>query len=181
MNRRWVRGLGVGVVLALLFLSCGDSNTGPTDNGGPPPPPPPPPVQPASITLDADNAIAFVSDEGNVFVFDLTIIETGGGGANINFIALDVVRPTGEFVERSEIGAGEIIRVTGSNRIEANETRVLEDVAFLFRSAFKGGPTMVVTVGFTDDTGRDFESVISFVFTGPAPLKRYDGDVWNRG
>jgi hypothetical protein len=129
--------------------------------------------------MSAANAIAFVSDEGNVFVFDLTVSETGGGGANMNFIRLDVVRPTGDLVERAEIGSGVIINVTGSNRIEVNQTRVLEQVAFLFRSAFKGGPTMVVTVGFTDDTGRTFESIIRFVYQG-ASLNSYDGVVWNR-
>jgi hypothetical protein len=120
----------------------------------------------AQITLAASNAIAYVSNAGNVFAFDLRITETGGGGANINFIRLEVYRPNGEFVERQEHGAGVIANVTGSNRIEANQSRLLEQVAFIFRAAFKGGPTMVVTVGFTDDTGRTFEKVIRFIYQG---------------
>ena len=96
----------------------------------------------------------------------MRITETGGGGANINFIRLEVYRPDGTFVERREHGADVIIRVTGSNRIEANSSRLLEKVDFVFRSAFKTGPEMVVTVGFGDDTGRVFEESIRFVFRG---------------
>jgi len=155
------------LVLVAIVGCGGDSSTSPT----PTPttvstPPPPPPPSPASITLEASDAVAFVGNMGNVFVFDLRITETGGGGAHINFIRLEVFRPSGEFKERQEIGAQVIISVTGSNRIEANSTRLLEQVAFIFRTAFKGGPLMVVTVGLTDDTGRDFEEVISFVFRG---------------
>jgi hypothetical protein len=120
----------------------------------------------AQMTLAASNAIAYVSNQGNVFAFDLRITEIGGGGANINFIRLEVYRPDGVFVERQEHGAGVITNVTGSNRVEANQSRLLEQVAFIFRAAFKGGPTMVVTVGFTDDTGRTFEEVITFVYQG---------------
>jgi hypothetical protein len=120
----------------------------------------------AEITLDASNAVAYTSNQGNVFAFDLRITETGGGGANINFIRLEVYRSDGEFVERKEHGAGVIQNVTGSNRIEANESRLLEQVAFVFRAAFKKGPIMDVTVGFTDDTGRTFTESIRFVYEG---------------
>lgn len=120
----------------------------------------------AQITLDASDATAYVGNQGNVFQFDLRITETAGGGANINFIRLEVYRRDGTFVERQEYGAAVIINVTGSNRIEANESRLLDNVAFVFRATFKQGPIMVVTVGFTDDTGRTFEESQSFVYTG---------------
>jgi hypothetical protein len=120
---------------------------------------------PPQIALEASNAFAYVGDQGNIFVFDLRITETGGG-ANINFLRLEVYRSNGEFVERQEHGAGVIQNVTGSNRIEANESRLLEQVAFVFRAAFKKGPTMVVAVGFTDDTGRTFQEVQTFVCRG---------------
>ena len=145
-----------------MFGGCGDD--------GPPPPPlsptmpaPPPAPSKADIDLEVLNFGTFENDGGDFFQIEFRLTERAGVGANINFARLEVFRATGEFVERNEIGAGQIIRGVDDNRLEGNtsETAV---AWFLFRAAVKKGRTLRYTMGFTDDGGHDHELVEEFVF-----------------
>ncbi|HSF17498.1 MAG TPA: hypothetical protein VLK65_18285 [Vicinamibacteria bacterium] len=153
----------VTLVFALLalFSGCGDgTSTTPTP---PPPPPPPPTPSMANIEVEINNPQAFASGMGNLFTFDLTMRETAGLGANINFARLAVFRATGELEEIQEIGADQIIQGAGDNRLEGSTTETV-GVTFFFRATIKVGRQMELTVGFTDDKGNDIDVVQRFVF-----------------
>ena len=163
-------GVRVAAVLTLAivaaFLSaCGDDN-GPTSPGSvianPPPPPPPRPSR-ANLSVEVLSFGGVGSGQGNLFFVEFQMTESAGLGANINFFRLEVFRATGELEERREIGADEIVAVTGSNRLEANQSRT-ESVGFLFRATVKRGRTLHLTVGFTDDQGNNINIVEQFVF-----------------
>lgn len=53
--------------------------------------------------------VAPAADGGSNFSYTLTVTESAGVGARINFVRLDIFRATGEFEDRSEIGANVII------------------------------------------------------------------------
>ena len=77
----------------------------------------------------------------------LTIMETAGTGLAINFINVDFYLD-GQIVERQTIGADDIIRVWGTNRIEANSSL---DGTFTFDFNSDGGA--LINIGYTDDSG----------------------------
>ncbi len=153
----------------LLMLVIGWSGCSSSDGGSTtaPTPTPVPPVQtlPASADVDVEilGAGAGTSGQGNAVAFLFEITERGGLGCNINFIRVDVFRATGEFEERQEIGAGEIIRQTGTHRLEANETRELT-VLIGFRATVKSGRTLTVTIGMTDDRSNDQDWSETLIF-----------------
>jgi hypothetical protein len=118
---------------------------------------------PASISISIANPRAFVSGGGNAFQFDLTLTESAGTGANIDFARLELFRATGELEEVQEIGANDIIAGVGNNRLEGSTTETAT-VTFFFRATVKKGRTLRVTVGFTDDLGNRIEAVKSFIF-----------------
>lgn len=145
---------------ALATFGCGDSDSGtsptPTTSVGP---------SAANISGTVTNVGVLGTGSGNIVVFDLTLTESAGVGANINFIRLEVFRATGEFEERQEIGSGAITAQTGSNRLDASGTRVF-NVGFAFNATIKTGRVMRVTVGLTDDRGNNSDLAIDFVFSG---------------
>ena len=117
----------------------------------------------ADIDIEVLNFGAFLNNEGTLFQVEFRLTESAGVGAHINFARLEVFRATGEFVERKEIGAGQITRGVDDNRLEGNtsETAV---ATFLFRATVKKGRTLRYTMGFTDDGGHNHELVEAFVF-----------------
>ena len=145
-----------------LFGGCGDDRPPPPPLGPTMPAPPPAPSR-AVIDLDLLEFGVFLNDEGTFFQVEFRLTESAGVGANINFARLEVFRATGEFVERKEIGAEQIVRGVDDNRLEGNtsETAVAR---FLFRATVKKGRTLRYTMGFTDDGGNDHELVEDFVF-----------------
>ena len=147
------------VFLLALVAGCngnGGSSTSPTP--APPPPAPPQPME-ASIAVDVLGFGGIASGQGNLFGIGLRMTESAGVGVNINFIRLEVFRATGEFEERQEIGSGQIIVQTGSNRLEGNSTRTLDPVVFSFNATVKVGRVLRVTIGFTDDFGNNVNFV----------------------
>ena len=152
------------LTLALSLTGCGGDSGGSTTT--PTPTPTPAPALPTSADIDVEilGSGAATSGQGNAVIFILEIVESGGLGANINFIRVDVFRATGEFVERSEVGAGEITRQTGTNRLLANETRELT-VVMGFRATVKSGRTITLTVGMTDDQGNNHDFTTTFTFS----------------
>ena len=146
---------------SLVVAGCGDGNTGPD--------PTTTTVATTSIVSRADidveivSAGAFVSGQGNAFQVGVVLTESGGVGAHINFARLEVFRATGELEERQEIGANRIIQGVGDNRLEAN-TSEEATITFIFRATVKKGRQLRLTMGFTDDSGFDHESIDDFVF-----------------
>jgi hypothetical protein len=155
-------GLLIYFLLACLFVGCGDDGPA-TPTPTPTPAPTPSPPAAAKIKVDVVDAGVLASGQGNLLFMDLKMVESGGLGANINFIRVEIFKATGEFEERQEIGADDIIDETGSNRLEKNATRE-ESWVLLFRATIKSGRLLNVTVGFTDDAGNDIDEVTEFIF-----------------
>lgn len=120
-------------------------------------------MPPAEISIDISDAEAFSSGMGNLFRFNLTMTESAGTGANINFARLELLRATGEVEEVQEIGSDIIVAASGDNRLEGNTSETV-NVTFFFRATVKRGRQLRVTVGFTDDLGNDTEPSITFTF-----------------
>jgi hypothetical protein len=148
------------LMLAVVGCNGGDSSpTSPTTTTTSAPPGP----SAAIINLTVLEAGYVAGGQGNLVYFRFRLQESAGLGANINFIRVEIFRPTGEFIERQEGGAGEIINQTGTNRLEANETRE-ETVIFGFRATVKKGRLIRFTVGMTDDRGNNQDKWRDLVF-----------------
>ena len=145
-----------------LFAGCGDDGPPPSPLAPPMPAPPPAPSR-ADIDLELLDFGAFLDGEGTLFQVEFRLTENAGVGAHINFARLEVFRATGEFVERREIGAGQIIRGVDDNRLEGNTSEIAV-ARFRFGATVKKGRTLRYTMGFTDDGGHNHELVEGFVF-----------------
>jgi len=159
MNRN---AFAVLLIASLPLSGCGGGGTDPTPTTTTTSAPA---VSRADISVEVLGFAAVGSGQGNLFAIGLRMTERAGLGANINFIRLEVFRATGEFEERQEIGANDLIQQTGSNRLEARATRELNPVVFTFGATIKKGRTLQVTVGFTDDRGNRIDIVGRFVFS----------------
>jgi hypothetical protein len=149
--------------LVLAVVGCGgDSGTTPTPTTTTTSVPAGPSA--ANITLTIIGAGALGSGQGNLVQFQIRLQESAGLGANINFIRVDVYRATGQFEERQEIGSGQIVNQTGTNRLNANETRNMT-VTIGFNATIKSGRIIRFTVGMTDDRGNNQDKVQDFVFS----------------
>jgi hypothetical protein len=146
-------------ILAMIGCNGGDSVVTPTTTTTSVPPGP----DAAVIILTVLDAAYAAGGQGNLVGFQFRLQETAGLGANMDFIRVEIFRPTGEFIERQEGGAGEIINQLGSNRLEANQTRE-ETVVFGFRATVKKGRLIRFTVGMTDDKGNNQDKWRDFVF-----------------
>ena len=143
-----------------LFIGCGGD--GPTNSTNTTTTPVTTTV-PASAVIDVE-VLTFggiISGQGNLFQVGIRMTESGGVGAHINFARLEIFRVTGELEERREIGAGAIIAGLGDNRLEAN-TSETATLTFLFRATAKSGRRLLLTMGFTDDSGNDHETIDEF-------------------
>ncbi len=156
------------MTVALLFLclvvatGCGDGGTTTptptttTTTAGP---------TSAAYTLTVIDALIIQSQaSGNLFGVELRVQETAGVGGNMNFIRLDYLRATGDLEERAEIGASDIIRDLGTNRI-APSSSWQNVVIFFFRASIKKGRQLIVTVNITDDRGNTHNLTQTFTFT----------------
>lgn len=153
------------LIAVVAFAGCGDDGNSNSGSTTPLPSLPMGPTLPSQseISVEVLGAGFVATGQGNATVFELRMEESAGLGANINFIRIDLFRATGEFEERSEIGAGTIEEQTGSNRLDADETREITPF-FFFRATVKSGRQVRLTVGFTDDMGNDLEWVADFTF-----------------
>ncbi len=165
--REVLRSSGVVTLafLAAFLVGCSDDTLPPVGpsgvtNGTLPPPPPPPS---AVISVEVLDFGGLATGQGNLFFVEFKMTESAGVGANINFVRLEVFRATGELEERQEIGAGQILAESGSNRLEASQTRE-ESVLFGFRATVKKGRTLRLTIGFTDDQGNNHDIVEEWIF-----------------
>ena len=115
------RRLQVVACLAVLaaVAACGGSS------GSSPAAPTTPTVTEAKITVTAAAPTVSVSPLANFnfrIVVPVTITESAGLGANINFIRLSQIA-NGAEIERQEISASGLTAQTGSNRLAAGSAR----------------------------------------------------------
>ena len=108
-------------VLIVSLAGCGSDSGSTTSSTSPTPSPAPPPApRMSSIAMEVLDSGWVATNVGNAVGGSVRFTESGGVGANINFMRLEVFRATGQFEERVELGSGRIIRDLGDNRIEAN-------------------------------------------------------------
>jgi hypothetical protein len=90
----------------------------------------------------------------------VTIAESAGLGANINFIRLSLMR-SGAELERQEISSAGLITQTGSNRLAASSSRTLQ----LLYDVNAGSATSgVLQCNFTDDRGNNQSASFTITF-----------------
>jgi hypothetical protein len=104
------------------------------------------------------------SGSGNLLQLAVTLRESAGVGAKINFVRLEIFRATGEFEERAQIGASDITAGIGDNRLAANSTETMI-LRFFFRATVKTGRQMLLTVNVTDDRGNRLEATFPYILT----------------
>jgi hypothetical protein len=150
------------LLLALAVFGCNSDSSSPTTPTTTTTSAPAGPST-AIINLTILDSGLLAGGQGNLVGFSFRLQESAGLGANINFIRVEIFRPTGEFVERQEIGSGEIVNQTGTNRLEANESRDMT-VIMGFRAAVKKGRIIRLTVGMTDDRGNNQDKWKDYVF-----------------
>lgn len=155
-----IRYLGAALLVLGIFSCDGDSPTNGTSMTSTTTTSVMPPAQ---ISIEISDPAAFSSGMGNLFLFNLTMTESAGTGANINFARLELLRATGEVEEVQEIGSNVIVAASGDNRLEGNTSETVE-VTFFFRATVKKGRQLRVTVGFTDDLGNDIQPTETFTF-----------------
>jgi hypothetical protein len=106
------------VIVAAVTACGGSSSSSPTA-------PTTPTVTQAKITVTAAAPTISISPLANFnyrIVVPVTVTESAGLGANINFIRLSQIFGGAE-IERQEISASGIVAQTGSNRLAAGSTR----------------------------------------------------------
>jgi hypothetical protein len=133
----------VAASLVLVLAACGSSPVTPT--------PPPPQRRPANLTATFSNAVWSLSPRAQFnyrLAFDLTLRESNGTAARLNFLRVEFRDSSGRFLERQEAGSNTL------NAIGANGTlsdRITVD--------FNDGNTSsaLVIINATDDTGQTHE------------------------
>jgi len=149
-------------VLMVVISGCDGGSSPSTPTSTPPAATAPPAPSQASITVSASNGLVIASGAGNLVQLSVALRETAGVGANINFLRLEIFRATGEFEERTEIGAADIIAGIGDNRLAANSTESMI-LRFFFRATVKTGRQMLLTVNLTDDRGNNLQATFPYV------------------
>ena len=125
------------LVLCLSFLSCNSNPSAPT----PAPIPTPPQRQPAVLVLTGSYTVICLDPTCDFAEYDLSLTNSGGVGANLNYIR-------GENANYSpiwEFGSEHIIRHFGNNRIEAGETK---------EAVFEAHIGAYIAIGYKDDLGN---------------------------
>lgn len=137
----------VAVVTLMVGCGGGSSPTAPVVTQ------PPAPSQ-ASITVtQTGNSFLCISPLANTafrLQFTVTIRESAGLGANINFVRVSFFRGAVE-IERQEIGANAIVAGLGSNRIAASASR---NVSMRFDYNADNFDRVQLLFDFTDDRGN---------------------------
>jgi hypothetical protein len=92
-------------------------------------------------------------------VWPCTIVESAGLGANINFVRMRLTSG-GTTLEIQQISGNDIVAASGTNRINANQTRSA-NIQFDFNAGDATGGSL--DFNFTDDRGNTLEATITFV------------------
>ena len=142
---RLLHALLICVVTVMVTMwGCG-SNSSSTPTSTPPPAattPPAPPPAPADAVITLTGIFECLNRFCDNAAFDLILRNTGGVGANLNFIRVE--NRNGQPI--LELGADHFINTFGNNRrLEAGET-----MEFVLTSQLG----FVVIVGYGDDNGN---------------------------
>jgi len=133
----------------LLFASCKDGgSTSPSQAPSSSPDPAPTPAAPQARTnaeLQLGGSWACTDSFCDTAQFDLVLKNTGGVGANLNFIRIE--NRSGQPI--LELGADHFVNAFGNNRIEAGQT--LEFV-------LNGPLGFMLVIGSRDDNGVKIET-----------------------
>lgn len=135
------------VCIAVIGASCKDSpsmpsTTTPTTTATTTPPVP---TTPANAEISLTGTFECVDPFCDFAAFDLTLRNTGGVGANLNFIRIE----NRDMVPILELGADHFINAFGNNRLEAGATMDF---------VLNGQLGFVVIVGYRDDNGNRGEA-----------------------
>jgi hypothetical protein len=147
----------VVVPLALIAGACGSTNDTPTPGG------PTGPTQANVVVTASSPQITLSPRSGFTYriTIPVTIRETAGLGANIDSMRLQLMA-SGRSVETQEIGSGDVIAVTGSNRLQAGATRTFT----LYFDVNAGQATSgLLTLSFTDDRGNRLTADFTIAFS----------------
>jgi hypothetical protein len=156
LSRAAALRIALAGLLAVPIAACGGGGGG----GGTPAPNPVPQVTQARITVTCSPYTLALSPLA-AFNFRITIpctvSESAGLGANMNFVRLRLT-VGGVEIERQEIGANTIISQTGSNRLNASQSRT-NNYIFDFNSAAATGG--ILEFNFTDDRGNNLTATFT--------------------
>ena len=147
------------LALVLVFPACGGDSD---DNGTTTPSGP----SQASITVTCQglqSAADLVGPSPRLgftfrFTVPCTITESAGLGASINFVRMRL-QVGGADVEVQEISGNDIVASTGSNRINASQSRTSSFIFDFNRGDAQGG---VLLFNFTDDRGNVLTATLNF-------------------
>jgi hypothetical protein len=155
-----MRRLQVAACLLVLaaVTACGGSSSSSNPVG-----PSTPTVAQAKITVSAAAPTFSLSPLANFnyrVVIPVTITESAGLGANINFIRLSQIA-NGAEIERQEISATNLISQTGSNRLSASTTR-----SFTLTYDVNDGraTTGQLDFNFTDDRSNTGDALFTITY-----------------
>ena len=142
--------MSTALALAAMLGGCGESNV---VNPTPSPTPTPTPARAVvGIALDKIGIdVGKLPGFQFALVFNMKVTESGGLGANIDYIRLDVFLADGTALERTQLGSGQI---PGGNRLAASAARDFTAVSLGFSSEILTGRYVIVSVGTTDDKGN---------------------------
>jgi len=140
-----------GAMMLALVACGGDTVVKPT---------PPPPQPPARLTATFANATWDLSPRANFnyrLAFDITVRESAGTGAKLNFLRADFRDPNGRFLERQEAGSNVLSRIAGNGTLS---DRITVD--------FNDGNTSsaLITLNATDDLGNTSEMTMTILCCG---------------
>jgi hypothetical protein len=141
--------------LAVGLVACGGDMPGPTPLPAPTPTPAP---RKASVAMSLANATVGVSPRAGFryrLEFDVTVRESAGVGADLNFLRVDFLDANGGLLERQEAGANRL------SRLPAGGT--LADHAVVdFNTG--GVAVALVSLNLTDDGGNTQEAQVRIRF-----------------
>jgi hypothetical protein len=155
LGRLAARAAAAAVMLSLV--ACGGGGGGGNVTGGTPPPVQ---RQPARLTATFANATWDLSprvDFNYRLAFDLTVRESAGTGARLNFLRADFRDGSGRFLERQEAGSNVL------NAIAANGT-----LADRITIDFNDGNTSsaLITISAIDQLGNVVEMTMTILCCG---------------
>ena len=149
------RLLTAAVLVAIQ--GCGDGGSSPVaSTPSPTPTPQPQPAASLSLTIFRASYVT-LGDFGPAYVyFDIGLRETAGTGLAVQRAHLDILRPSGQHVERRTLTQGDIVRSLGENRLEGNET-FRGFLTYGVRTSIARGSagwSLGLTVQYRDDLGN---------------------------
>jgi hypothetical protein len=151
-------------VAAALVLAAGLSGCGGSDPTPVPTPTPGPSQARITVTCTGTGAagsLVTASPRAGFtyrIVWPCTLVESAGLGANINFVRMRLTR-AGSTLEIVQISGNDIVAGTGSNRLNANQTRSA-NIQFDFNAGEATGGSL--DFNFTDDRGNTQEATLNF-------------------